>query len=223
MRKPRLLETAADADVGQTRRLLTPRPGPPLLPAATWVGSWSRNCNFLSREEHRLSALCKPLSCVLRQGVRQVPLSSSFAREETEAQEKSPSGMEEPQPRAGSNRELTFSRTSASTAPHPGAPQEQHPRVIPLAVPSTQLTGSGRRAVAGFCGIEWKLPSLTPCHHTSAVHGFAHMHIPPTRPSVRLMHRLTATLTHTSVHITKAQAADIQREEINAQLPAPSP
>lgn len=139
------METAADADVGQTRRLLTPRPGPPLLPAATWVGSWSLNCNFLSREEHRLSALCKPLSCVLRQGVRQVPLSSSFAREETEAQEKSPSGMEEPQPRAGSNRELTFSCTSASTAPHPGAPQEQHPvSFLSLSpAPSSQAAGGG--------------------------------------------------------------------------------
>lgn len=161
-----------------------------------------------------LSALYKPLSCVLYQGVRQVPLSSSFAREETEAQEKSPSGMEEPQPKAGSDWELTFSCTSASTAPHPRAPQEQHSRVIPLSVPSTQLTGSRRRAVAGFCGIEWKLPSLTQCHHTFAVHGFAHMHIPPTRPSVCLMHILTATWTHMSVNITKAQAAYIQRKEI---------
>lgn len=41
--------------------------------------------------------------------------------------------------------------------------------------------------MAGLCGIEWKLPSLTQCNHTFAAQGFAHTHIPPTHPSVCLM------------------------------------
>lgn len=65
--------------------------------------------------------------------------------------------------------------------------------------------------MAGFCGIEWKLPSLTQRSYISAVHGFAHTHIPATCPSVCLMHTLTATWTH----VTKAQAAHTQQKEIS--------
>lgn len=122
--------------------------------------------------------------------------------------------VEEPQPGAESDSALSFSCTSASAAPYPQAPQEQYSCVICLSVPSTQHTGSRRWAVAGFCGTEWKLPSLTQCSHIIAVHGFAHIHIPAAHPSVCLMHILTATWTHMPVGVTKAQVTYIQRKEI---------
>lgn len=68
--------------------------------------------------------------------------------------------------------------------------------------------------MAGFCGIEWKLPIFTQCNHISAVHGFAHVHIPATLLAACLMHILTATWTHTSVNVAKAQVACTQRKEI---------
>lgn len=96
--------------------------------------------------------------------------------------------MEEPQPRAGAASVLSSSCTSAPAGtPTLGCSGATLLRHCPPVPPGHRLLGEW--AAAEFCGIRWKLPSLTQCSHTSVVHGFAHTH--PCYMPVGLSHART--------------------------------
>lgn len=139
--------------------------------------------------------------------------SSSFAGEETEAQERSPQSAWR-----SLNPELVLPRCrlplapQLQPAPQPWAAQEPHSCVIvPLSPQDTGCWGSGQRQ--NFVESGGNCPA-SPSAVTLLLCTALHTHIPATCPSVCLVHALLATWKHLPRGVTSAHTAYIQCKEI---------